>query len=320
MVMRSCRAAVRRLLVIVPLIAVAACSGGSSTGRAVTTRAGHSEPSFFAVDQAQQGDVVEVSAETGRVLRSLIGGGRHGRRVSGLSRLDATHLLVTFATGPACTSGVNGCGPRPGTCGAEVDRLDIATGRLGQVWSLPVTVRLTSAQASPDGRDVAALVAPCVPSYFNDHLVVRRLSNGRTWTIGAGVARCHSLSPASWSPDAKTLLVTYAPPAGKTPYAGSDGTCTTPGVPQLRRLDAHQDQPLFAGQAVQARTGCVYQASSTGSTGTYAVEACGRDGGLHGPAASPAQPVTRLQRLDQDTLTDVRTIPGGTAAFTHLTW
>jgi hypothetical protein len=213
--------------------------------------------------------------------------------VNGLARFSKDSLLVTYGTGPLCSSNVAGCGPRPNTCGAEVATLNLNTGAIKVIWQVGRDQRLSAAQLSPDGTKIAALASPCVPSYYNEHLVVRRLSDGVSWSIGSQLPRCHALGAPEWSADGAHLLVTYAPATGTQPFTGRDGFCSTSiGDRNIVEVDADRQQPLITGVTTKAPVGCTYQAIASSRLGAYAVQACGADDlRMTGPAT--------LVRLDQ---------------------
>ena len=237
-------------------------------------------------DPVRKDGVDALSAATGRVIRQVAPAQRDGMQVAGISRADGHSLLVTYARGPACTSDIAGCGPRPNTCGARVVRINIETGTTTTVWRLGADQLLGSARLSPDGSMLAALASPCVPSYFNDHLVVRRMTDGATWTIGAGLPRCHLLGAPQWAGNGAQLLVTYAPATGTTPYSGADGTCSSFGDSSLKIVDATKPQPELAGPGLAPAPTCSWQATATTSTDVFAVQACGHDANrLDGPVS-----------------------------------
>ena len=203
-----------RLALVTALLLVSATACGSAAGRPAaphvtrTVTPVSSADSFFAVAETAGGSVEEISAVTGKPIRQIAPGQRDGLSVSGLARQSAQTLLLTYATGPQCSSNVAGCGPKVNTCGAEVDSLNIATGAIKTLWRVGRNELLRGAQPSPDGTMIAALASPCVPSYFNAHVVVRRLRDGATWSIGDRVARCHLLGDPLWTP---TALICCSP-------------------------------------------------------------------------------------------------------------
>ncbi|MCW2546960.1 MAG: hypothetical protein JWN96_1420 [Mycobacterium sp.] len=286
-------------LAAVAISALGACASARPTvvpdaeKQSTPTSAPASGDSFFAVIPANGGVIAQVSAESGAVLHRVASATRGGRPVTGLARLSPDTLLVTYSTGPACSSNLAGCGPRPNTCGAEVDALNVQTGAIKVLWRVGRDQRLTNAQPSPDGTIIAALASPCVPSYFNDHLVVRRLRDGVTWNIGDQVPRCHVLGAPQWTADSAHLLVSFAPPTGTRPYTGPDGTCTSTGDRSIVKLAATHHQPLITGVTTGAPAGCTYEALASDAVASFTVEACGSD-----PDFRMQGPVT-LVRFDQ---------------------
>ncbi len=288
----------KRITAMTAALLLAGLAACSSAERAAAPAPTHTvtpasvADSFYAVTRADGNRIEQFSARTGKVIRSIAPATRDGLSVSGLARLSAKALLVTYTTGPAVRSNVNGGDPAPNTCGGELDAMDVTTGAVSVLWRLGRDQRLAAATPSPDGAQIAALTSPCVPSYFNDHLVVRRLSDGATWSIGGQVARCHTLGAPQWTPDGARLLVTFAPPTASRAYTGPDGTCTESGDSSLVAVDANRAQPLITGTVSKAATGCTYQSLTSDGRAFYIVQACGPDTSrLRGPAT--------LVRLDQ---------------------
>jgi hypothetical protein len=231
------------------------------------------------------GDVDLFDVRTGHVLRTLLADKRGRLSVAGLSFLRPGHLLVTYTTGPTCTSDLADCGALPHTCGGELDDVDVTEGTITVLWRLGVDTRLASAVPSPDGTEIAALTSPCIPSYFNDHLVVRRLRDGASWTIGASLNRCHSKSAPVWTNDGRDLLVVYAPPSQGPAYTGPDGGCWTTTDAWLVQVDAQHAQPGLIGQRRPPATHCTFEAVTSQGHDIYAVQGCGTDQfRLDGPA------------------------------------
>lgn len=232
---------------------------------------------FYAVMPSHHGAVEAVSLTTGKAVREVAPEQRDGLTVNGVTSGGRGALLVTYAKGPQCSSGVAGCGPKPHTCGAEVVRVDTASGRSEVVWRVGRDDLLRAATLSPDGSRLAALAAPCVPSYFNDHVAIHRLRDGATWTIGSGVPRCHALGPPHWAGDGKHVLVTYAPPASAKPYEGADGTCESTGDSSIVFLDVTRPHQLIEGLITIPAQHCTFQSVATTGSHVFAVEACGRE-------------------------------------------
>ena len=275
---------VHRALSIWLLVAfclVAACSGGApkTAGRVHTpgcgARGADRPGTFFAVMPWANSAVDAVALLTGKPVCQVAPANRDGLTVSGVSRTNHGSLLVTYSRGPACTSGVNGCGPKPHTCGAEVVEVALSNGHSAVVWRVGRDELLRDAALSPDGTTVVAKASPCVPSYFNDHLLVRVAATGRSWTIGAGVPRCHWIGAPSWTSDGHHVLITYAAPEGMKPYTGADGTCTEFGDASLVRVDATRPSAQITGDIARPPHGCTWSTASVAATATYAIQACG---------------------------------------------
>ena len=113
-----------------------------------------------------------------------------------------------------------GGGPMPDTCTTELLRFDPSSERIVKVRSFPSSIRITSAQPSPNGRWLLMGTEECgeEPS-LNVHLLAVSLANGSSWTIGSEAPPCHFLVPAAWSPDASELVFPYGP-AGGAPTHG----------------------------------------------------------------------------------------------------
>lgn len=172
------------------------------------------EPTVVAAGSfvAAVGDSVDVLRATdGSVERVLMSSKRGDLTVNGLA-LRGQELFVTYSAGPRCSSGVAGCGPQPGTCGGEVDRVDLPTNARSVVWKVGRDTLLGGAEPSPGGTRIAALTSPCVPSYFNQHLAVHDIGSGATESVGGALPRCHQLGPPAWTGDGDHLVVAYAPP------------------------------------------------------------------------------------------------------------
>lgn len=294
-----------RLVAALSVAVLAAGCGGARQVAQQSPAAPQSTPStaagpvFYAAVSADDGAVEVVSATTGKVLRRVAAAKRDGMSVAGVSRAGRDSLLVTYSRGPACSSGVAGCGPRPGTCGAEVLQVAINSGKATLLWRVGSDQLLRSAELSPDGKSLVALASPCVPSYFNDHLAVRRITDGHTWTIGASTPRCHGISRPHWTTDSAHVLLAYAPPAGKAAYTGSDGTCNSSGDSSLKLVDVTRPKPDITGPTLAPRPGCTWQASAPSNRDVYAIQACGPDSSrLDGPATL-IQLSASLQQLHQ---------------------
>ena len=269
-----------RLLVPAVLAAALLCAGCDPPARLVAAG-----PVFYAVMPFRDDAVQAVSAGTGAVLRRVADAHRGGMDVAGISAAGPGALLVTYSRGPRCTSGILGCGPAPHTCGAEVVRVPLDGAPPQVVWQVGADELLSSAALSPDGMTIAANGAPCVPSYFNRHLVMRRMQDGATWTVGAGLARCHNLGAPAWLDDSKHVVVAYAAPPD-TPYGGPDGSCSVTGDSALTVVDVTRQQDGLDGASRTPSASCTWQSTAAATDVVWAVEACGPDDSrLLGPAS-----------------------------------
>ena len=199
----------------------------------------------------------------------------------GSAVLDPDGLLLSYSSGPACTSGVAGCGPKDGTCSSEIDRYDVQAETFTRLVHAGSDRLVGGAQLSPDGRYLAYYESPCVPSYFNNHLRVLDLRTWSSWTIGAGLPRCHYLGLQAWTLDSAHVLVDFAPARGAD-YHGADGICPEPGRQHLKVVNALSAQSGVRGLSEPTHRGCQLQSAAPAGTGVLAVEACGNDDYLDG--------------------------------------
>lgn len=216
----------------------------------------------------------------GSLVRWLLGPSHHDMALDSVA-LDPDGLLVSYRSGPACTSGVAGCGPKDGTCSSEIDRYDVHADTFTRLVKADSTSLVGNARLSPDGRYLAYAESPCVPSYFNDHLRILDLHTWSSWTIGADLPRCHSLGLQGWALDSAHLLVDYAPARGPD-YHGADGICPESGRQHLKVIDALSGQPGVRGVSEPTHPGCELESAAPAGRGVLAVEACGKDDYLDG--------------------------------------
>ena len=90
----------------------------------------------------------------GSLVRWLLGPSHHNMTLGSVA-LDPDGLLVSYSSGPACTSGVAGCGPKDGTCSSEIDRYDLQAGTFTRLVKADSNSLVRNAQLSPDGRYLA---------------------------------------------------------------------------------------------------------------------------------------------------------------------
>jgi hypothetical protein len=212
-------------------------------------------------------------ASDGSLARRLLGDSHHHMTLGSVA-LDPAGLLVSYSSGPACTNGVAGCGPKPGTCSSEIDRYDATAGTWTRLVDGGANKLVGSAQLSPDGRYLAYSESPCVPSYFNDHIRVVDLTNWSSWTIGADLPRCHFLSLQAWTLDGTGLIVDYAPARGPS-YHGADGICNETGKQHVKVVNALFGQSGVKGLPEPTHRDCQLQSAAPAGRGVLAVEACG---------------------------------------------
>lgn len=222
--------------------------------------------------------VVITSADTGAIVRRLLPWGWHGMQVRGLALDRSGNLWVTYSKSYSCSGPAgpsNECTPEPGTCGGRIMVLHAATGTLTTFLRASRNVQLWGAAPNPAGTLLAYRESGCV-SYLNGHLRVASLRTHRSWTIGAGLGRCHLISSPAWSADGRDLVAAYAP-APTAPYAGPQETCSSPRRERLVEVSALKGQPGMAGRTAFAAPGCeITSAAPAAGGGAFAVEACGR--------------------------------------------
>ncbi|OJV24683.1 MAG: hypothetical protein BGO26_19205 [Actinobacteria bacterium 69-20] len=237
---------------------------------------------------APPGDSREVTisdAHTGRMLRVVLPDPWHGMQVQATA-VASGKVWVTLSSGPRCSSGVEGCGPVPGSCAGQVITIAPTDGTPSVALTAPADELIADAKPSPDGSLLAYLDGSCDSSYFNQHLQVRDLRTGRSWSIGAALAMCHSLGSISWTPNGQNLVVAYGP-STLPPGAAGDyghGTCQSPGPAQLAVVPALQGAPDLPGVHTAMDADCQAAAVTATKDGYAAIEACGSPDYLSGPA------------------------------------
>lgn len=292
----------REALVLTGLILImSACGSGASSdtpvtkGTKVTTQplAPVMAPAAFVAVRARSGQdgsqVVTVSdATTGRIQRVVLPDPWQGMQVNSTAVDAAGEVWVTLASGPRCTSNVAGCGPVPGSCAGEVVKIDPLTGMPTPVLKASSSELIGDAQPSPKGRLLAYLDGSCNRSYFNQHLQVRDLATGRSWSIGTGLAVCHSLGSIGWTLDGSDLVVSYGP-SSLTPSTTSSygyGTCKQSDPNELAVVPALQPAAGLPGNQLPMDPNCQAEAVTATRRGYAAIEACGStDNYLSGPAS-----------------------------------
>jgi hypothetical protein len=228
-------------------------------------------------------EVAVGDLKTGAIIRRLLPDGSHGMQVAGLALDRSGNLWITYSRGPVASSGTAGGDPRPDSCGNMIAILHAATGRVTTFLRTGDNVLISGAAPSPDGQLLAYGESGCATGYFDSYLRVTDLSSSRSWTIGQGLARCHLITDPSWSTDGRDLIVGYAAAAGPA-YSGAQGTCSSPRRERLVSLSAAAQSGL-SGSSAGADPGCeITSGAGTAGGGMLAIEACGRNGYLQGPA------------------------------------
>jgi hypothetical protein len=229
-------------------------------------------------------EVAVSDTRTGAIIRRLLPDGSHGLQVTGLAQDLSGNLWITYSRGPSSNGHTIGGDPRPGSCGNMIAILHAGTGRITTFLRTGDNVLISGAAPSPDGQLLAYDESGCATGYFNSYLRVTDLRTRRSWTIGQGLPRCHWISNPSWSTGGQALIVSYAPAAGPA-YAGPLGSCAAPRRERLVSLPAAAAQPGLAGRTAGADPGCqITSAAGTAGGGLLAIEACGSNGYLSGPA------------------------------------
>jgi hypothetical protein len=231
------------------------------------------------------------SLRTGRRLRTITPVTTTSGQSVSLTGGPSGEVVETTTTGPSCTSGVAGCGPRPNTCRGHVGEL--SGSRFRPVFTAPDSVELYDAVASPGQRRLAMVADPCTTG--TARLLVRDLATGTQQSI-ANLRRCSTLGPAAWSKSGRQLLFPVA--AARTSPRLPAGIC--PSVPYSRLAIASATRPSSpaAWTLIAADRGCSFEAATFDATGIAAVEGC-RRAGVSGSAIDPALGQAAVVELNQ---------------------
>lgn len=233
-----------------------------------------------------QGSRLEVavsSVSTGAIVRRLLPASRDGMQVGGLALDRSGNLWITFSKGPSFQSNVAGGDPKPHSCANEIAIMHAAGGRLSVFRRTGDNVLISGAAVSPDGRRLAYSESGCATGYYDSHLRVTNLRTGDSWTIGDRLPRCHFITDPGWALGGRVLVVGYAAHVGQ-PYTGAQGTCSGIGPERLVELSPAA-QPGLTGHSFTASAGCqVNSVTGTAAGSLLAIEACGGQGGILGPA------------------------------------
>ena len=224
---------------------------------------------------AVTGDSLNLDrARDGRVLRRL-GTAHAGRtRIVTIGVVKPGELAITWSTAPRCSNDHVGCGPVPHSCGARVETLQLATGRTAALLRTGPDTQIYSSVLSPDGTQLAAVVTSCTTVTPVTHVVVKRLRDGKTWTMGTGDNYCQYPDTPAWSADGTHLLVPFT--SGTPALAAGKPTdaCTDPQVSALVSVPAHHSQPGLSGTRLPAAAGCFFGSIAGAGRRLYAVQSC----------------------------------------------
>lgn len=217
----------------------------------------------------------------------------------------AGRIWVTLSSGPRCSSNVAGCGPIPNSCAGEVITINASTAKLATVLKATRGELIADAQPSPNGALLAYLDGTCNKSYSNQHLVIRDITSGQSWTIGTALEVCHSLSSLSWTPDSKNIVVTYGASlvaSADMPANYGSGLCRQPGPGELVVVPALAAATRLPGAAMPMEPNCQIEATTATRGGYAAIEICGvTDHDFAGPAylvlINPALQVTSRSQI-----------------------
>jgi hypothetical protein len=290
---RSVRVALRRVLLAAligaALLGLAGCGsagGGRKSIPSTILPAFHSARawSFISLWPAcacgRTTDLDQFSLSDGRRLHTLAHiKVRQGQSLPTPAVDRAGRVWLTFSSGPACTSNVAGCGPKPNTCSGHVERLDLHTGASTTVLSPPHSEQVTDALPSPNSRQAVLVEGGCTTGYFNEHFVVTDLASGRPgrqWPIGADAAPCHDLTAPGWSANGRELVFAYGPSVLSRHAHPAPGTCEAPRFNRLVMVSSQRGSTTPSWRLLKAKGGCSYEVATFDRWGVTAVESCVR--------------------------------------------
>jgi hypothetical protein len=298
----------RRLLLLGALLGLAGCAT-FATGQAVTVRpvasplqSDHQRASGFRV-LARSTTLSEAgflslwrNAKEPTVLEGFsLSDGEPVRRLAEVPEgTELPHLgkglvvWLTQSSGPRYRNNTAGGDPEPNSCSASVSRLDLENGTSSVVRSFPSSVQADQAVPSPNEHEAAILAGTCSRAYFNQHLLIENLQTGRTWTIGAKTAPCHSISPPSWNPAGTRLVFAYGPPISahrRLPRSQlGAGLCTSSGPGEIAIVPAGGAGSFSDATLIKPPHGCSYTDAMFDTKGIAAVAGCekGSEPGFEG--------------------------------------
>lgn len=271
----------RTVRVVLALLAAGLTACGSSppappTALSAVTRAdraGTPPATFIAVDN-QNGNlsVALYNSKTATVISKLLSGSLDGMSVVNLALDGQGFLWVTYNRGPAYANSTLGGDPQPNSCANDVIRLNLATGRSTTVLSTGSDELVTGAWPSPDGRMYVYADSGCANSYFDTHFTVVNIATGSSWTIGAGLQRCHLLSDPAWTPDSRSLVVAYGSSTGDSNMPL--GACTPWTPARVVVVNALSAQDGLSGLSAAPDPSCEFHAVTAMATGPIGLEHC----------------------------------------------
>ncbi len=283
-------------LALVLMVVLAGCAGAPGRGASGPTPStspttpplapvSATAPATFVSERSQPDQshsaLAVSSAAGGRLLRRLHALPWNGMDLSSTAVDAAGHVWVTLNKGPACTSDVAGCGPKPHSCASQVLELGPGPSAIRTVLRGSDDELISQAQPSPDGRRLAYVHSGCARSYLVSDLRVRDLASGRTLVIGSALAPCHLLATPRWTLDGTHLAVVYG---AAQPVSGLDdrpssqlgfGQCNEWNPAGVTVVDAGHGQPGLVGATTAPVPGCEVAAATPTRTGLALVEQCG---------------------------------------------
>jgi hypothetical protein len=269
----------RTVRVLLGLLAAGLTACGAPTpptALSAVTRAdlaGTPPATFIAVDDQNGNQSVALySSTTGKVISRLLSGSLDGMSVVNLALDGRGFLWVTYDHGPAYANSTLGGDPQSNSCANDVIRVDLATGRSTTVLSTGSDELVTGAWPSPDGRMYVYADSGCANSYFDTHFTVVDIASGSTWTIGAGLQRCHLLSNPAWTPDSRSLVVAYGASTGDSNMPL--GACSQWTPARLVVVNALNAQDGLSGLSAAPDPSCEFHAATAMAAGPIGLEHC----------------------------------------------
>jgi hypothetical protein len=229
---------------------------------------------FMAVESEPAQPVLEqYSLRTGRPLRQLA---RLPADIANAAIGLSGNVWLTASSGPIEQNDTAGGDPKPDSCTANIERLNLDTGTATDMRTFPDSVWVREGVPSPNERLLVETVAPCARSYFNEHLLVEELATGRQWAIGALTPVCHFFAPPSWNPAGTSLVFAYHPPDLSSPATSGDGygVCKESLPGKIAIVGAGRASELAGAHLFAAPKGCGYQSAVFDHEGVAATEAC----------------------------------------------